>query len=371
MLRLLAIAAASLAVSLAQAAVLDCELNGESVNPSHGGTTAGKTGIMKCVDRETRKFVREEEFRDGKRIGYRKSVDYKGNVTVGGYNEQGNRDGEFRQYAPDGTLLSEERYSNADATGLQVFYHPNRQVRRRTFAEPRKGTLASVEYNDQGQLTQLRCAEKPLIGEDRALCGFEGKVSEVTFHNAKGEVTGQARYENGKRLAMTAYGRQGTVAQSEEAQGDRRVVRQHFPDGPLRLETVIVGKMKQSERELAKSGQPLRETRWQDAYVAEEKHWYLNGQPKSRALWERDGSQALVKTEEFWDNGKIRARTVQDGRRNFIGVQQRYNEAGALESERTYDKGKLTHRKDYKDGRLVLDEEYFEDGSRKSVRKGD
>jgi antitoxin component YwqK of YwqJK toxin-antitoxin module len=62
---------------------------------------------------------------------------------------------------------------------------------------------------------------------------------------------------------------------------------------------------------------------------------------------------------------------VQDDRRNFIGVQQRYTEAGTLESERTYDRGKLTQRRDYKDGRLVLDEEYFEDGSRKSVRKID
>ena len=33
--------------------------------------------------------------------------------------------------------------------------------------------------------------------------------------------------------------------------------------------------------------------------------------------------------------------------------------------------GKLTQRKSYKDGRLVLDEEYFEDGSRKSVGKAD
>ena len=153
--------------------------------------------------------------------------------------------------------------------------------------------------------------------------------------------------------------------------GDRRVLREHFPDGPLRLETVVVGKMKQSERELAKSGQPVRETRWQDGRIAEQTEWYLNGQQKSRTRWERDGSPALVKIEEFWDSGRIRARTVQDERRNFIGVQQRYAESGVLESERTYEKGTLTRRRDYKDGRLVLDEEYFEDGSRKSVKKGD
>src|SRR5687768_512549 len=179
--RLLAFALglAWLAAGIVHAAVLDCELNGQSVNPANGSTTAGKTGIMKCVERETRKFSREEEYRDGKAMGYRKSVDFNGNVSVGHYNDQGNRHGEFKQYAPDGTLLSEERYSNSNLIGAQIYYHPNRQVRRRSFSEPPKGTLASIEYNDRGQLSALRCADKPLLGDDRALCGFDGKVAEV------------------------------------------------------------------------------------------------------------------------------------------------------------------------------------------------
>ena len=133
------LSAASIAVSVAHAAVLDCELNGQSVNPANGSTTAGKTGIMKCVERETRKFSREEEYRDGKAMGYRKSVDFSGNVSVGHYNEQGNRHGEFKNYAPDGTLVSEERYSNSNLIGAQIYYHPNKQVRRRSFAEPPRG----------------------------------------------------------------------------------------------------------------------------------------------------------------------------------------------------------------------------------------
>jgi hypothetical protein len=44
-----------------------------------------------------------------------------------------------------------------------------------------------------------------------------------------------------------------TYARSEEeAHGGRRIVRVHFPDGALRMETVVVGKMRESERELAK-----------------------------------------------------------------------------------------------------------------------
>jgi len=349
----------------AGAAVFDCELNGQPVNPANGSTTAGKTGIMKCVDRETRQFAREEEYRDGKAMGYRKSVDFYGNTSVGSFNAQGNRDGEFKQYDPKGTLIAEERYANGSLIGAQVYFHANGQVRRRVFSEPGRQALASIEYNDRGELMRLTCGEKPLLEGDRALCGFAGRASDVTFHTAKGEPAGKARYENGKLVTATALSSTGAVARSEEVQGDRRIERQHHPDGGLRLETVIVGRARESERELARSGQPLRETRWQDGRIAEETQWFMNGQTKSRARWERDGNQALIRAEEFWDNGKLRARTVRDERRNYVGVQQAYAESGALESESTYEKGILIRKKTWKDGRLVSDDEFFEDGSRK------
>ena len=350
------------------AAVLDCELNGESVNPSNGSAYAGKTGIMKCVDRETRKFVREEEYRDGRAVGYRKFVDYQGITHVASYNGKGNRDGEAKQYNAEGTLIADERYVNGSNAGLQTYYYPNRQVRRRSFSEPPKGALASVEYNEQGQVTQLRCGDRPLLGEDRTLCGFDGRASEVTFYSAKGEVAGQARYENGKRLTMTAYAAPGVLARTEEVKGERLVTRVHFPEGMVRLETVSVGNRRESERELARSGQAVRETRWSDGSKSEETLWYLNGQPRSKTKWERDGKVVLVKAEEFWDNGKLQARTVRDERRGPVGLQQRFDESGALVSEAMYENFKLVRRKDYKDGALVRDDEYFEDGSRKSTR---
>ena len=355
----------------AQAALLDCEIAGQHVNPSNGSTTAGKTGLMKCVDRETRKFVREEEYRDGRPIGHRKWIGHSGETHVANYNAQGNRDGEARQYNPAGTLIAEERYANGDAIGVQTFFHANGQARRRSFNEPRKGSLASIEYNDRGQVMELRCADRSLLPEDRSLCGFDGNTAEVTFHSAKGDVSGKARYENGTRISMMAYSAPGVVARTEETRGERRVLREHFPEGPLRLETVTVGKYRESQREHAKSGQPVRETRWNDGRLVEETLWYLNGQPRSKTRYERDASPVLVKSEEFWDNGKLRARSVRDERRNYVGVQQAYNDSGVLESESTYENGKLVRRKNYKDGTLVADEQYFEDGSRKSVRKGD
>lgn len=59
------------------------------------------------------------------------------------------------------------------------------------------------------------------------------------------------------------------------------------------------------------------------------------------------------------------ARTVRDERLGYVGVQQGFDEAGVLTTETTYDNGVLTRRKRYEAGKLVLDEEYFEHGSRK------
>lgn len=364
------LAACFVSMSSANAAVYDCDMNGEHVNPANGSTTAGKSGIMKCVDRDTRKLVREAEYRNGRAIGHRKFVDYQGNVTVWSVNEQGNREGEARKYDAEGHLLAEERYANGRNTGLQVYYYKSGNVQRRTYYEPGKGRRASIQYNDRGELMRLTCADEPLLGDDRVLCGFDGKVAEVKFYNAKGEAAGEARFENGKRLSMTTLGAAGAVARSEaEAHGGRRIMRVHFPDGSLRVETVVVGKLRESERELTQSGQRVRETRWHDGRKVEETLWYLNGQPRSRTRWEREGAEVRVMNEAFWDNGRIRERSTRDSRGNFLGVVERYTGKGELESEATYRMGKLTRRKTYKDGQLVLDEELFEDGSRKSVRK--
>lgn len=344
-------------------AVQDCEINGQHVNPANGNTTQGKTGIMKCRDRDSGKLVREEEYKNGRSVSYRKFIDFSGETIVANYNERGNRDGESKRYDEAGTLLAHERYADGSTVGSQTYFHKNSKVKRRSFDE-RGRALASIEYNERGQLTELRCADKPLLQEDRKLCGFD-QVSDVDFHNSKGDVIAQARYENGKRAAMKVFGGSGALARTEDVQNDRRVVRSHFPDGVLRLETVSTGNRKEHEREYARSSLPIRETRWRDGRQSEETLWYLNGQLKSKTRWERDGARVLIKAEDFWDNGLIRARTVRDERLGYVGMQQGFDEAGVLATETTYDKGVLTRRKRYEVGKLVLDEEYFEDGSRK------
>ena len=346
------------------AVVRDCEMNGVHINPNNGNETAGKTGILKCKDRDTGKLVREEEYRNGRPVGYRKFIDFQGQTIVANYNEKGNRDGESKTYDADGTLLAHERYVNGSNVGVQTFYYKNRQIKRLTYSEANRSDIATIEYNERGQLTELRCTDRSVIEADRKLCGFD-RAADVDFYNSKGDVVAQARYENGKRVAFKALSGSGVVARTEEVQGERRVARSNYPDGGVRLETTSVGSQKELEREFARGGQPVRETRWLDGRQSEETRWYQNGQIKSKTRWERDGKNVVVKADDFWDNGKLQSRTVRDDRFRYLGTQQHFDESGALVSEAIYERGFLARRKDYKDGRLVLDEQYYEDGSRK------
>ena len=59
-------------------------------------------------------------------------------------------------------------------------------MRRRSFAEAGKGSLASLEYNERGELSQIRCADRPLLGDDRKLCGFDGPADQILLeHTAR------------------------------------------------------------------------------------------------------------------------------------------------------------------------------------------
>src|SRR5678816_3281604 len=95
-----------LAIPAVGLAVQDCEISGQHVNPANGATTEGKTGIMKCRDRDTGKLVREEEDRNGRSVGYRKFIEFSGDTISANYNERGNRDGESKRFDPSGTLLA-------------------------------------------------------------------------------------------------------------------------------------------------------------------------------------------------------------------------------------------------------------------------
>ncbi|PSJ19409.1 hypothetical protein CVH10_23015, partial [Halomonas sp. ND22Bw] len=81
-------------------------------------------------------------------------------------------------------------YDDAHEVGLVRSFHPNGQLRRVAFYDDPGGERASAEFTPAGQLSALRCADKPLLApalDDARLCGFgAGAPSQVELFDAKG-----------------------------------------------------------------------------------------------------------------------------------------------------------------------------------------
>jgi antitoxin component YwqK of YwqJK toxin-antitoxin module len=218
-------------------AVQDCELNGESVNPNHGGTTAGKTGIMRCKDRDSGQMVREQELQGGKFMGlvrYYKDGKLQRDYSV---NERGNQHGRAREFAPDGQVLRDSTYDNGNQTGLSRSFHANGQLRRITFYQLRENSgdeQAYAEFNERGQLQALRCADKALLAppaDDARWCGFSGSPSQVELFNSRGALKGRSSYLAGKRVRHETLGESGKPDYQDEVSGGTRTERYFLVDG--------------------------------------------------------------------------------------------------------------------------------------------
>ena len=92
-------------------------------------------------------------------------------------NANGNMDGRAREFGPTGQVMREATYSNGGAVGLVRNFHPGGQLRRASFHEEPGGERASAEFTERGQLSALRCGDKPVLApaaDDARLCGFAG-----------------------------------------------------------------------------------------------------------------------------------------------------------------------------------------------------
>ncbi len=155
------VAATLLAAShAAHAQIMDCELGGQPVNPSHGGTTAGKTGLMRCVDRQTRELLREEELRDGRFVGVKRWYEKGQLKREHSVNDKGNRDGRSREWNAQGVLVREGHDDNGKPSweGRFVVQDRGRAVptgAHKTFDG--SGRLrAEAIYDDKGRVTRER-----------------------------------------------------------------------------------------------------------------------------------------------------------------------------------------------------------------------
>lgn len=379
----IAMAAAALwllAPGAGQAAVLDCELNGRSVNPSDGGSTAGKTGLMRCKHRDTGELQREQQLQNGSFMGlvrfYEKGKLAREHIV----NAAGNIQGTAREFAPNGRIVREAVYDDGQERGLVRSFHPNGQLRRATFY-PSVGTdRPYAEFTERGQLSALRCGEAPMLApavDDAKLCGFVGGPSQVELFDARGILRSRLSYLAGKRVRSQSFYDNGKPAVQDEIVGNQRIERQFSSEGVKRRETAWLlqerSAVKQREQEFSEKGTLIRDQRWNSAGLPiGDDSYYLNGQPRAKSVYSGSGEARSVEITEFYDSGERAAqgrfKAPARGRQVPVGTHQRFSEKGTLLAESTFDaNGRVTRERRWdENGELLSDDEVFEDGSRKA-----
>lgn len=369
--RLLLGLAAALTIGAPAWAVQRCELNGESVNPNNGHTTAGKSGVMRCVDDDGQVRRRDQTLREGRFVGPVVVVLADGERREYSVNERGNRHGLARTFDGKGILRKEENLDNGSNVGVQKNFAEAGYLQELHFADERR-TVLTIAYLADGTLKELRCAPTSVVPQDREVCGHGGRASEVTLYREAGKPSGTVSYLQGQMQRLSVLDREGRLVRNEELKDGRRIKRVFYASGQPRSETDFIerdpntqGGREGTAREWAESGQLTQETTWAQGYEQRIQQWYLNGKPKMRQQIRREGREQERTIESFWDNGKPAAVNAERNGRLW-GWQKYFNEDGVLVREDEHgERGLLQRRKRYNEqGGLEREERFLEDGSR-------
>ena len=385
-------------------AVQTCELGGQHVNPANGNTTQGKSGLMRCREQDTGAVVREQELQNGKFMGvlrYFKAGQVEREHSV---DERGNRDGIAREWnVPDSggarVLIREETYRDGRNTGVARSWYANAQRQRLTFYGDDDREQASVEFGNDGKLSDLRCASRPVFGadfDDKSACGFAGAASTVLLYGGKRQPVARIVIERGERRKVESLWENGAARELRKTSAAGVLERRFAADGTLLREVQSVPArpaaaagertrhVKVLEQEFHESGKRVHELRWlpnddSGAERVSESRWYLNGQPKSRTEHEHTAGRVLRRETNFHDNGKPSfegawsigggaSGTRHDRSERATGVHKGFDEQGRLRSEQVHDeRGRVSRERVFDErGALLCDDELFEDGSRKS-----
>ncbi len=371
----------ALLVPMMAAAVLDCTIANEPVNPANGHTTQGKSGLMRCVDRDSGRLQREEEWRNGASVGLRRYYDNGVLSQEFSVNERGNRQGRFREFAPSGQVLRDRTYDNGSVTGLARQFHGNGRLSRVSFHTPSRGELAFAEFTSHGQLGGLHCASEPRLApdvDDGRLCGFNG-ASQVELFRENQKPWARMTLDHGRRVHQEQLYDNGAVQQRIQRDGGRRIGQRFSPQGvKLREERFLEtdqGSVPETARIYAESGALQEEKRWTDGKLVSEQSYYLNGQMKQQTTHDTAHGQALRRVRQYHDNGRLAADGQYLGVSRYrqlpVGSHQRFDEHGQIRSESIHDDwGRLTRERSWDAaGALVRDDEVFEDGSRKAFAR--
>lgn len=356
-------------------AALDCELNDRSINLSDASSVAGKTGLVRCKERGTGELQREQQLQNGVFMGLARFYEKGKLAKEHMLNAKGNIHGLAREFAPNGQVVREAVFDDGRERGLVRSFYPSGQLRRVTFY-PDVGTdRAFVEFTERGQMSALRCGEKPMLApaaDDAGLCGFTGGPSQVELFDERGILRSRLSYLAGKRVRSQNFYDNGKPSVQDEIVGNQRTERQFSSEGVKRRETVWRllerSAVRQREQEYSEKGALIRDQRWNLAgEPISDDSYHLNGQLRSKSVYRGSGDSRTVEITEFYDSGQRAAYgrflVVGRGRQVPIGKHQRFSEKGTLLAESIFDaKGRVTRERSWdENGVLERDDQVLDE----------
>ncbi len=375
----------------------DCAIEGKPSDRSEG-----KSGLERCVQRDDKRVVSELNWKSGKRDGpgfYFDNNDRRIVVTF----KNDLAEGPAQVFSKENKLLCQMNFAAGKSqTAVRELYPSGKLKSAYEISGDREGR-GKIELLEDGKVKNLQCAERSMVPEDIAPCGFDGKLARVQRYNSDGSpIRNVGFWQNGKLTKVDTVDREGrstTRIYPQPGDEDTYDVETLHKNGKVfRTYSTKENRLEGPFREFSEEGTMLRETIYQQERQQSENQFFMNGKLKRSVKKTQDDRQLDV--QEFWDNGKLKMSGAfvesqyQRGSWDSLieeGRVLRYSKDGLLQEERTYHEGrfdadqkiyfasgKLAVEQRYvKDeirmmkcydpsGKLELTEEYFEDGSLKA-----
>ncbi|PCH61667.1 MAG: hypothetical protein COC05_00535 [Gammaproteobacteria bacterium] len=370
-------------------AVDDCELNGKPIDTGNGKTTEGKSGLIRCIDRDSGELRREEELLNGSFEGVVRYFRAGKLQSEFSQTKIGNKHGLYREFE-SGQLVKEQMYNNGSTEGLSRYWSLDGKLKRVTFSgkERRGEVVAYAEWADNGLLYELQCGPKPVLKpefDDEKYCGHSGKPGTVELFSYKGMLSTRSVYEVGKLIQRTRFWDDGkTVSREHEITTKNKIEREFSNTGVKLTEKEWVHNndgvyYRKSELIYYITGILQTERRWIiiDSYESPVSvaSFYMNGQSQSREEYTKKDSIFFISSKRYQDNGKLSFEghyLQEDGQpQRPDGVHSSYNEQGVLVNKKYYDEqGQITREQSMSaDGSIISDKEVFADGSSRAYSK--
>jgi len=306
-------------------------------------------------------------------------------------------DGPVRVLDKTGALECTMTVVNGKTEGVVRELWPGGKLKRATLFKAGEASGPKLGLLEDGKVFELTCGEASFTPEDRKLCGFEGGVSVVQFVQSDGRPRSYlARYQKGVLLEEETVDDQGRPMVRKHS-GDRVDVTRKFENGKTyRSYSTVKGDYDGDFKEWTAEGHLVEESKYATGRVASRTRYYQNGKPKQELTV--DPKSGVITAKDFYDTGTPKKtgtyqpcrndrcldwptpegtvrEFAEDGRLEresqyasgqLDGVRRVFHRNGKAASEETFAQGKPRKLRCWaSDGKVQLEEEYFEDGSRK------